>query len=230
LGTFLQGDASCGYRYEKFHKTISYNLIGKVTMTTSTTNEVFRNTRGFSLKHVFNSALLASAVIFLLAGCSSTNTAKQPTNSTGLSDANIAAIVVGANKIDISAGKIALQRSKNSEIRKFAKLMITDHNAVLNSAVKLVTKLGVTPVNNDLVATLAGQSAKHEANLRSLSGAAFDKSYIDHEVAYHKAVIGVIEEQLIPSAKNQELRNALISVVPAFKAHLSHSIMVQGQL
>jgi putative membrane protein len=181
------------------------------------------------LKNVSNGIISIVAVV-LFAGCSSVSTEKQAQESMGITDANIAAIVVGANKIDISAGKIALQRSNNLEVRKFAQLMITDHNAVLDGAVKLVTKLGVTPVNNDLVATLAEQSRKHEASLRTLSGKAFDKKYIDHEVAYHVAVIDVIEKQLIPSAKNSELKKALISVVPAFKAHLAHSQMIQSQL
>ena len=93
-----------------------------------------------------------------------------------------------------------------------------------------MTRLGVTPVNNDLVATLSKQSADHEAALKILSGKAFDKSYIDHEVVYHEAVIGVIEDMLIPGAHNQELKETLISVVPAFKAHLAHSQMIQKQL
>lgn len=181
------------------------------------------------LKNISNGIFSIAAVV-LFVGCSSTYTENRAQETKVITDANIAAIVVGANKIDISAGKIALQRSSNSEVRKFAQLMITDHNAVLDSAVKLVTKLGVTPVNNDLVATLAEQSRQHETSLRSLSGKAFDKKYIDHEVAYHVAVIDVIEEQLIPSAKNSELRKALISVVPAFKAHLEHSRMIQSQL
>ncbi len=163
-----------------------------------------------------------------LTGCTNTSTtsanAEKPK---ALTDANIAAIVVGANNIDISAGKIALQRSSNPEVKKFAERMITDHNAVLSSAVKLVTKLGVTPVNNDLVVVLSKQSMEHEAKLKTLSGRAFDKAYIDHEVVYHEAVIGVIEKQLIPSAKNAELKQALVSVVPAFKAHLKHCKMIQ---
>ncbi len=163
-----------------------------------------------------------------LTGCTNTSTtsanAEKPK---ALTDANIAAIVVGANNIDISAGKIALQRSSNPEVKKFAERMITDHNAVLSSAVKLVTKLGVTPVNNDLVAALSKQSMEHEAKLKTLSGKAFDKAYIDHEVVYHEAVIDVIEKQLIPSAKNAELKQALVSVVPAFKAHLKHCKMIQ---
>jgi len=175
------------------------------------------------------SLLFSVTSITILAGCTGTdaNTSKKPTP---LSDANIAAIVVGANKIDISAADIALQRSKNPEVRKFAQRMKTDHNAVLNSAVKLVTRLGVTPVNNDLVATLSKQSQDHEAKLMTLSGKAFDKSYIDHEVAYHKAVISVIEDQLIPAASNQELKDTLVSVVPAFKAHLKHCEMIQSQI
>ncbi len=165
----------------------------------------------------------------LLVGCTNaySEKARQPEV---LTDANIAAIVVGANNIDISAGKIALERSKNASIKKFAERMVTDHTAVLNSAVALVTKLGVTPVNNELVATLAEQSSTHEANLLTLSGNAFDKSYIDHEVAYHEAVIGVIENQLIPAAQNKELKDMLISVVPAFKAHLEHCQMIQKKI
>jgi putative membrane protein len=182
----------------------------------------------FFMKQTRN-VIFSITTMALLAGCSGTN-ADTSKKSVPLSDANIAAIVVGANNIDISAADIALQRSKNAEVRKFALRMKTDHKAVLNSAVKLVTRLGVTPVNNDLVATLSKQSQDHEANLRTLSGRAFDKSYIDHEVAYHKAVISVIEEQLIPSANNKELKDTLISVLPAFKAHLNHSEMIQSQI
>ncbi len=173
------------------------------------------------LKH----SLILIASLALVTACSSANS-----NDQGLSDANIAAIVVGANNIDISAGKIALKRSNNTQVRQFAQTMITDHTSVLNAAVALVTKLGVTPVNNDLVASLSAQSKQHEKNLKTLSGKAFDKAYIDHEVAYHQAVIGVIEEQLIPSAQNAELKAMLVSVLPAFRAHLEHCQMIQGKI
>lgn len=169
--------------------------------------------------------IMSVTAIALLSGCTATQA-----KTASLTDANIAAIVVGANNIDISAADIAIKRSKNVEVRKFAQRMKTDHKAVLDSAVKLVTRLGVTPVNNDLVATLSKQSKDHEAQLMKLSGSAFDRSYMDHEVAYHKAVISVIEDQLIPQASNKELKDTLISVVPAFKAHLKHSQMIQKTL
>lgn len=154
--------------------------------------------------------------------------AKKPDDS--LTDANIAAIVVGANKIDISAAEIALKRSSNPRVQEFATRMIEDHKGVLQAAVDLVTRLGVTPVDNDLVASLGKQAAEHEAKLKQLSGAEFDKAYINHEVAYHEAVIGVVNDTLIPGAQNAELKETLISVVPAFEAHLAHSKMIASEL
>ena len=181
------------------------------------------------LKKISNLIFPAAAVILLI-GCVDTYSETRSHQPNILTDANIAAIVVGANKIDISAANIALERSSNKKVKEFAERMITDHTAVLNSAVELVTRLGVVPVDNDLVATLAEQSRKHEKNLRSLSGKDFDKSYIDHEVAYHEAVIAVISDQLIPAAQNKELKDTLVSVLPAFQAHLKHSQMIQSEI
>lgn len=184
---------------------------------------------GMQLVRLFvtpHKSLLAGIAVLLLASCASASS----TGSDSLTDANIAAIVVGANQIDISAAKIALDRSKNERVRKFAQTMIDDHQSVLNSAVELVTKLGVIPINNDLTATLSEQSKQHEEALKLLTGKEFDKSYIDHEVAYHIAVIGVIENQLIPGAKNQELKDLLISVLPAFRVHLKHCQMIQSKI
>jgi putative membrane protein len=182
-----------------------------------------------STKNIRN-IIFSASVAALSIGCSGAYSNNSSQQDETLTDANIAAIVVGANKIDISAGKIALERSNNIAVKEFAERMIADHTAVLNSAVELVTRLGVTPVNNDLVAALSEQSRDHEAKLQTLSGKAFDKSYIDHEVAYHEAVIDVIENQLIPAAQNEELKATLVSVLPAFKAHLMHCKMIQSEI
>lgn len=176
--------------------------------------------------------LAAITLLSLLTACGSYAQMSSPVQKAEetLTDANIAAVVVGANQIDISAAEIALERSENPEIREFATRMIEDHNGVLGAAVDLVTRLGVTPVNNELVGTLGQQAAEHEANLMQLSGAEFDKAYIDHEVAYHQAVIDVINNTLIPGAQNEELKSTLISVVPAFNAHLEHSKTIAGKI
>jgi putative membrane protein len=96
--------------------------------------------------------------------------------------------------------------------------------------VDLVTKLKVTPVESDASKALASGGTDTRATLEKLDGDAFDKAYVDNEVAYHEAVIGVLKTQLIPSATNQELKDALVGVQPAFDAHLQHAKQIQATL
>lgn len=145
-------------------------------------------------------------------------------------DAQIAAIVVTANQVDIDAGKLAEGKSKNKDVQAFAKQMVTDHTAVNKSATDLVTKLKVKPEPNATSADLKKGGDENVANLKKLSGAAFDKAYVDHEVTYHQAVIDAMDKTLVPSASNEELKALLVKVRPAFVAHLEHAQHLQSQL
>ncbi len=69
-------------------------------------------------------------------------------NAQEINDAQIASIVVTANQVDIDAGKLAAARATNPEVKKFARLMSTDHTGVNKSAIALVTKLKVKPEDN----------------------------------------------------------------------------------
>jgi putative membrane protein len=68
------------------------------------------------------------------------------------------------------------------------------------------------------------------AALKKLNGSAFDKAYVDHEVAYHQAVLDAVDSTLIPSAQNAELKALLVKVRPAFAAHLDHAKHLQSEL
>jgi len=148
-------------------------------------------------------------------------------NNPTLTDAEVASIAVVANQIDINYSQIAKKKSKNAEILKFAETMANDHNAVLGQAVALAKKLGVIPKDNAVSQKLNADAEKNNKMLNSKSTEAFDKAYIDNEVEYHKAVIAAIETLLIPETENQELKELLQNVLPAFKTHLEHATMVQ---
>ena len=148
----------------------------------------------------------------------------------GPSDPQIAGIVVTANAIDIDAGKLAKAHTKNKEVAKFAQQMITDHTAVNKQAGALAKKLGVKPEDSDTSRSLKAGAADNVKNLKGLKGAAFDKAYVDHEVAYHQAVLDAIDKVLIPNAKNAELKDLIVKVRPAIAAHLDHAKMIQSDL
>jgi putative membrane protein len=68
------------------------------------------------------------------------------------------------------------------------------------------------------------------AALSKLTGAAFDRAYVDHEVAYHEQVLDAIDKVLLPNAKNPELKALIEKVRPVIASHLQHAKLVQGQL
>ena len=145
-------------------------------------------------------------------------------------DPQIAAIVVTANQVDIDAGKLAASKSSNPEVKKFAQQMVTDHTGVNRQAKELVTKLKVTPEDNPTAQSLKKGGEENLAHLKTLSGKAFDKAYVDHEVEYHQQVLDAIDKTLIPSAQNAELKSLLVKVRPAFEAHLEHAKHLQSSL
>ena len=145
-------------------------------------------------------------------------------------DPQIAHIVVTANQVDIDAGKLAGSKGTNKDVKAFGKQMVTDHTGVNKQATALVKKLKVTPEDNATSQSLKKGGADNLANLKGLKGAAFDKAYIDHEVAYHEQVLDAIDKVLVPNAKNAELKDLIVKVRPAFVAHLDHAKMIQGKL
>jgi len=145
-----------------------------------------------------------------------------------INDAQIASIVVTANSVDSAAGKLAEKKGASKAVKDFAKTMVTDHAGVNKQAVALVTKLNVTPEDNDTSKQLKSGGDANLAKLEGLTGKAFDKEYIDHEVAYHQAVLDAIDKTLIPNAQNADLKALLVKVRPAFAAHLDMAKKIQS--
>jgi len=153
-----------------------------------------------------------------------------PAVAQNVTDPQIAAIVVAANQVDIDAGQFAESKASNAEVKAFARQMVTDHTGVNKQATALVTKVHVTPEENPTSQSLKKGGDENLKNLRGLSGAAFDKAYIDHEVAYHEQVLAAVDKTLVPNASNAELKALLIKVRPAFVAHLDHAKHLQATL
>jgi putative membrane protein len=145
-------------------------------------------------------------------------------------DPQIAHIAYTAGVIDVTAAKQALKKSNNKEVKAFASDMVRDHEAVNDKALALVKKLKVTPEDNDTSRTLSKNAAAKLQELSKLKGAAFDKAYVDNEVAYHKAVDNALETLLIPSASNDELKSLLQTGLKIFQGHEQHAEQVAAEL
>ncbi|WP_119270471.1 DUF4142 domain-containing protein [Taklimakanibacter deserti] len=168
--------------------------------------------------------IAALAALCLLGAAPLAHSADKP------SDPQIAHIAYTAGVIDIEAAKQAIAKSKNKAVVAFAEDMVRDHEEVNKLALALVTKLNVTPEDNATSQSLSKAASDTREKLAKLDGAAYDKAYVDNEVAYHKQVNGALQTLLIPSASNGELKSLLETGLKIFQGHEQHAEHVASEI
>ncbi len=167
---------------------------------------------------------IAAGILFLLGTSFGATAQDKP------SDPQIAHIAYTAGQIDIETARLALDKSTNEAVTGFAQSMADDHAAVNEQALQLVGKLGVTPEDNATSQSLAAAAEARRAELAALEGEAFDRAYIEHEVAYHNQVNEALETLLIPSAQNAELKSFLETGLKLFQGHQQHAEQLLEEL
>ncbi|MCO5247970.1 MAG: DUF4142 domain-containing protein [Chitinophagales bacterium] len=192
--------------------------------------------------YFFKTSAFAFSALFVFYSCannSKDNTTTEDTTDTTaveeapapqVTDPQIASIAVTANQIDIDFAKAALEKLDNADAKGFANMMVSDHNSVIDAAVKLAGELGVTPEDNPISQSLVARRDSTIGAWKNLSGANFNKAYIDNEVTYHEFAIGAVKDLLIPNASNEQLKSLLESAVPNFEAHLAKAKEIQAGL
>ena len=140
-----------------------------------------------------------------------------------LTDAQIAAVAVTANKVDIEAGQVARQRSRNAKVRQFASTMIRAHGSANEQATALAKRLGLTLEESEISRTIAQDGKDNLSRLKGLRKKAFDKAYAEHEVTYHQQIQGALDDKLIPAARNPDLKSLLQTVRQVVATHLEHA-------
>lgn len=145
--------------------------------------------------------------------------APAPAKSAALDDPTIVAIFDAANTWDIETGALAAKKGTTQDVRDFGKMLERDHKMVRQQGRDLAKKLSVTPTPPKDFAMAKDHEAAL-ARLQSTSGKAFDRAFLEHEVAFHKAVIEAVTSTLLPALHNQEVKDLVTKVAPAFQAHM----------
>lgn len=144
-------------------------------------------------------------------------------------DPNIVAIFDLANTADIESGTLAKDLAQNQEVKQLGEMFAMAHTSVRQQGRDLAKKLGVTPVM-PMGNTMLADHQKAMASLKTKHGAEFDKAWLDHEIAYHQAVIDAVTKTLLPATKNAELKALVEKVAPAFVGHLEQAKALRAKL
>jgi putative membrane protein len=108
-------------------------------------------------------------------------------------------------------------------VKDFGAMMVRDHTSVNKQAVALATKLKVTPQDNPTSQALSKDAAAKLKQYAALNGPAFDRAYLQNEIAFHRTVNGALSSTLIPNAKNAELKGLLQTGLKLFTEHQHHA-------
>lgn len=135
-----------------------------------------------------------------------------------LTEAGVVAIFDLANTADIETGTLGEQRGTTKEVREYGMMLRTVHVEVRQKGRDLARKLRVTPVMPE-GNTMAKGHAAAVARLKTLQGADFDRAFLEHEQAFHAAVLDAVRSTLLPAIQTRELRDFVTSLGPAFEAH-----------
>ena len=166
-----------------------------------------------------NGTVMTGLVAIAAALLGATSNAAAQAGAAALDDPTIVAIFDAANTWDISTGTLAKSKGTSKAIREFGAMLVRDHTMVRKQGRELAEKLHVTPTPPKNF----GMARDHDVamtRLKALKGAAFDRAFFAHEVAYHKAVIDAITTTLLPALHNQEVKDLVTKVAPAFQAHM----------
>lgn len=171
-----------------------------------------------------------ASVLFLMGACGSPEPAVdgQPAPRRVLTDAHVTAIATAANNGEIGEGQLALNRSRDQDVRDFAQRMISDHTALNQQIMQEAQRTGMQP--EELTSRIQATSEQTLRSLGEREGTEFDRAYIANQVAMHRWLLETMDNTLIPAARDDRLEALLRSQRAIIAEHLEHALRVQQSL
>jgi putative membrane protein len=169
-------------------------------------------------------------------GAAAGDTAARDTGSTptttprgGLTDSNIVALLDDANKADSAAGAVAVKKATSPEVKAFARLMMSEHHALRLAGQQLAKQLGITPKPPERNPIAGYASNEMNALQKTAKGPEFDRTYIDHEVSVHQAVLDLANQARVTTG-TAELKDLIQKAIPVLQKHLEQAQEIQKKL
>ena len=143
---------------------------------------------------------------------------------TGSSDEDFMKNVAAAGTAEIELSKVAATKSTNSEIKKFAQMMITDHTKAGTELKALAVKKNVTlPTDMD---------SSHKSDLDDLkteTGADFDRDYVENMLGDHEKAVSDFQSKS-KNATDPEVKAFVDKTLPTLQKHLDAIKAIQAKM
>jgi len=121
----------------------------------------------------------------------------------------------GDGMAEVELGRLALERASSADVKAFAQMMVDDHSKANAELTSLAGTKGVTLPGEPPPPAKAAKD-----HLSTLSGAAFDKAYMDHMVKDHEKAVALFSKEA-SGGKDPEAKDWAAKTLPALQQHLA---------
>jgi len=147
-----------------------------------------------------------------------------------LSDAEILGVAVAANDGELQMAEVAVKRATNDDVKQFAARMKAHHGAALQKGKQLEARTKLTNAESDVSAYLKSEVATTVKDLKDHEGKAFDRAYVASQVKAHREVLSAIDNRLVSSASNGEVKAMVLEMRRTVADHLTKAEELQKKI
>src|SRR6476620_4271152 len=98
-----------------------------------------------------------------------------------MSDANVVSVLDSIDEGQMDAAQLAQKQASDPGVQAFAGRVLNEHRQLADANGRLATQLSLEPDPTSLASHLKQAHEKTMRNLRAMSGAAFDRAYVQYE-------------------------------------------------
>jgi putative membrane protein len=124
--------------------------------------------------------------------------------------------------MEVELGRLAAERAASAEVKAFGQRMVTDHSKANQQLTQIATSKGLT-----LDTKLPAEMQQQRDHLARLSGAEFDRMYMQHMVQDHKKDVSEFEKQA-EKGTDPALRTFAQQTLPTLREHLTLAQSLAG--
>ena len=146
-----------------------------------------------------------------------------------MSDANVVSVLNSIDEGEMDAAQLAQKQASDPEVQAFAGRVLNEHRELAEAKEQLATQLSLQPEPPSRASHLKQAHDKAMRDLRAMSGAAFDRAYVQYEIQQHVLALNFLEAAA-ESEANVTLKQEFIHNGPDFLSHISAARALERHL
>jgi len=124
---------------------------------------------------------------------------------------------------EVEHGTTAMTKASDPKVKAYAAKVVNDHKARMKKDDKLMRDIGISPRQNAVSEHIKSVSDAQSSKLDALSGAEFDRAYLDDQISYYRTALDTFDKDLLPAARDPKVKSEIMDARSKANDHLQEA-------